>query len=125
MVVASMLAALSALAVGAPLLVSWATGSLAIPHNDAWAYSRIAETFGSTGHIHLVGWNRPFLVGQVVPLGPLGRSVTAQHVLVAALAVVGLVATYVLLMPRVGRKGAIFGDCERRRLARFRVAGSR
>ncbi len=90
-------------AVGVPILLAVITGSLAIPHNDAWSHSKIAEEFATTGSIDLVGWNRTALIGQVVILGPLGDSIVAQQLLVVALSLVGLAATYWYLVPRVGR----------------------
>src|SRR5688500_2588577 len=75
-----MLAAVIGLGVGVPLILAFVTGSVSIPHNDAWAYSRIAATFGRGDGFVLVGWNRLGLFGQVVPLGPLGRWVTVQAI---------------------------------------------
>ena len=95
--------------VALPATLAWATGSLAIPHNDAWSHSKIAMTFARTGDIHLLGWNRTGLLGQVVVLGPLGGSIVAQQLFVAALACVGLVATFFFLQPRTGSASAVFG----------------
>ena len=72
-----------------PLALAFLTGSIAIPHNDAWSHSRIAEGFARDGEIRMLGWNRTALVGQVVPLGPLAASIVAQQVFVAVLAVLG------------------------------------
>src|SRR5579884_3238448 len=63
-----------------PVVVAAATGNLSIPHNDAWSYSRIAQTFGRTGHIRLLDWNRSALVGQFVVLGPLASSIVVTAV---------------------------------------------
>jgi Dolichyl-phosphate-mannose-protein mannosyltransferase len=104
------LTVLSAGAIGLPLLVSWWTGSLGIPHNDGWAFDRVAQTFGRTGHIRLAGWGSMFLVGQVVALGPLAKFVLAQHLFVAATGVAALVSTYLVLVPRVGRRGGLLGS---------------
>lgn len=103
------LAGVLCLCVGWPVLLAVITGSLTIPHNDAWAHAVIAQHYGRTGSIELVGWNRSGLVGQIVVLGPLGRSIIVQQLFVAVLASVGLLATYGLLLPRVGRRGAILG----------------
>jgi hypothetical protein len=84
-------------AVGLPVAAAAATGGLSIPHNDAWAHSRIASRFASGDGLHLVGWNRSSLVGQVVALGPLGRWVTVQHLAVAVAAVWALVVTSALV----------------------------
>jgi hypothetical protein len=101
---------LVAAAVGVPLAISSWSGSLGIPHNDAWAYDQVATWFARTGHIHLVGWGSMFLVGQIVVLGPLAKFIVAQHLFVAATAAVALVATYMLLAPRIGRRGALLGS---------------
>src|SRR5436305_13929403 len=80
------LAGILCLCVGWPMLLAVFTGSLAIPHNDAWAYSLIAEHYARSGSIQLVGWNRAALVGQIVVLGPLGGSIVVQNLFVAVLA---------------------------------------
>ena len=98
-----MLAAAGLLGVLVPLALATTTGGLAIPHNDAWSYSRIAQTFGNNGHIELLGWNRSALFGQFLVLGPLARWVIAQHVFVALLGVVTLAAVHDLLVDTVGR----------------------
>ncbi|MFW8745199.1 hypothetical protein, partial [Mesorhizobium japonicum] len=91
-----------------PLVIAAASGNLSIPHNDAWAYSRIAEVFWSTGRVELVGWNRSPLVGQLLLLAPLGFSVTAQQAGVAALALGTVILTYVLARRYIGdRRGAL------------------
>jgi hypothetical protein len=93
-----------AILVGAvgPAAVAGISGNLSIPHNDAWAYSRIARTFAETGQVHLLSWNRSALLGQIVPLGPLGASVVVQQLFVALLSAVFLVSVYELLRPRFG-----------------------
>ena len=98
-----------ALATGVPLVLAIVTGSIGIPHNDAWSHAKIAEEFGRTGVIQLVGWNRTALVGQVVPLGPLASSIIAQHLFVAALSLVALVATYAYLVRKVVPSAALLG----------------
>ncbi|MFI6759065.1 hypothetical protein ACIBF5_07970 [Micromonospora sp. NPDC050417] len=87
----------------APVVLAVVSGSISIPHNDAWSYSRIAQEFGRTGEIHLLGWNRSALVGQIVVLGPLAASITAQQLFVALLAGVAILACYDLLAPTIGR----------------------
>lgn len=89
-----------------PLALAFFTGSISIPHNDAWAYSKITEHFAETGHIRLQGWNRSSLIGLVVILGPLGRSLIIQHVFVAILAAGSIVLTFALLRPMVGPRRA-------------------
>ena len=100
---------LLALATGLPLGLSIATGSISIPHNDAWSHAKIAQEFGRTGAFQLVGWNRTALVGQVVPLGPLATSIVAQQLFVAALSLVALLATYAYLRSRVAVSAALLG----------------
>jgi hypothetical protein len=95
-------------AVGVPVAAAAATGGLSISHNDAWAHSRIASRFASGGGLHLVGWNRSSLVGQLVALGPLGRWVTVQSLAVAVAAVCALVATYALVARAATRTEGIF-----------------
>ncbi|MCJ0894453.1 hypothetical protein [Rhodococcus sp. ARC_M5] len=98
-----LLASAALLGVAVPLVLATVSGGLAIPHNDAWSYGRIAQTFGYSGHIELLGWNRSALFGQFVVLGPLARSLVAQHLFVAALSVVALAAVYDLVVTTAGR----------------------
>ena len=53
--------------VAGPLALAWKTGSIHIPHNDTWAFSRTAEIFARTGHIKLFNWNAMSLMGAIVP----------------------------------------------------------
>jgi hypothetical protein len=94
--------------IGIPFVLAFVTGSLAIPHNDAWAYSRIAQAFARGEGFHLVGWNRVFLLGQVVLFGQC-PSIAGQHATVGAVAGCGLVAVFVLLRHQVGDARALFG----------------
>ncbi|MEE2854237.1 MAG: glycosyltransferase family 39 protein [Actinomycetota bacterium] len=91
------------------MFLAAATGSWAIPHNDAWAYALIARHYAEQGSIELAGWNRSALIGQIVVLGHLGSSLIVQKVFVAVLAALGLLATYGLLEPRVGGNRALLG----------------
>jgi hypothetical protein len=97
------------MSVGIPLVLAVSTGSIAIPHNDAWSHSRVAQNFATTGRIELLGWNRTALAGQVVILGPLGRSIVAQQLFVAGLSLVALTATYLYLRARVSDGRALLG----------------
>lgn len=97
--------------VGLPLLLSLATGSMVIPHNDAWAHARIAQVYAETGRIVLVGWNRSSLVGMVAVVGPFGASLAAQHSFVIVCSVVALVTTYLLVVPRCGGPAAVLSAC--------------
>ncbi len=85
------------------------TGSFGIPHNDAWSHSRIAQHFAETGEWKLLQWNRTFLIGQIFPLGTLGKSIVCQHLFTAFLAATGLAAAYLTLRRRIGHTGALVG----------------
>lgn len=89
------------------LALSLATGSLGIPHNDAWSHTKIAQVFAQTGEIVLVGWNRAALIGQVLPFAVLGESVVVQHLFVAALGFLGLLAAYDIVARRAGRQAGL------------------
>lgn len=94
-------------AVGLPLTLAITSGSISIPHNDSWAYSRIAVDFARTGSIHLINWNRASLVGQFVPLGPLGRLLVLQQCYVAVLALVTLGCVYQFFLARAEARTAL------------------
>jgi hypothetical protein len=96
------------IAVVLPLAMAIGTGSISIPHNDAWSYSRIGQQFGRSGEIHLLQWNRSSLVGQIAVLGPLARYIAAQQVFVALLSVLALLACHDLLRPVIGQLRAAF-----------------
>ena len=87
-------------AVAVPLAVSWRAGSLSIPRNDDWAYRRAALYFYETGHLRLLGWSVPTLVGQIFWLWPflklLGAHPWVPALSVAVLAVLGIAAWYSL-----------------------------
>lgn len=102
-----LLGALIAAAVGIPVILSIWTGSLAIPHNDAWSHSKIAQTFSQSGTWEFLGWNRTALIGQIVILGPLASSIIGQQVSVAALGAVALVSVYLYARSRIGWSRAL------------------
>ena len=104
-----LLAATLSLGVLGPLLLSWKTGSLHIPHNDTWAFSRSAEIFTRTGHIRLFNWNAVALIGAFVPLGPLGRSIATQQCAIALLSLITLGAAFDVLRPVTGSRRAALG----------------
>jgi hypothetical protein len=104
-----LLAAVIGVLVGVPVALSFITGSIGLPHNDAWSHSKIAQHFARTGVFELVGWNRTALAGQIIPLGPLGRSITAQQLFVSFLAAVGLFSAFIYMRRRVGFAGSIVG----------------
>jgi hypothetical protein len=92
-----------------PLLLSWWTGSLHIPHNDTWAFSRSAEIFARTGHIRLFNWNAMALIGAFVPLGPLGRTIASQTCAIAVLSVISLLVAFDVLRRVTGARRAALG----------------
>ena len=69
----------------------------------------MAQVFGRTGHISLLGWDRTAVVGQFLVLGPLASSLVVQQLFVALLATICLAFVYVLLRPAVGPRRAAFG----------------
>jgi hypothetical protein len=101
------LGVLIAVAVGIPVGLSLLTGSMEIPHNDAWSHSKIAQTFAQSGVWEFLGWNRTALVGQIVILGPLASSILAQQFVVAVFGVVALVSIYLYTRNRIGGSGAL------------------
>ena len=98
------------------MAASLSTGSWWIPHNDDWAFTRIAERFARTGDTSLTGWNNMSVVGQVFVLGPLGTNALARHVFVLA----GALLFVVLLLGRPGTPWSLVG---RFRAPRLVVSG--
>ncbi|HEX3801486.1 MAG TPA: glycosyltransferase family 39 protein [Solirubrobacteraceae bacterium] len=105
----SWLLAIAGLGFGLPLLIGAVTGNLAIPHNDAWSYSRITRELWLTGHWTLLGWNRTTLIGQSVMIGPLGRWVAAQQTAVAVLGLMVLYCVYELMSGSLDTRKALLG----------------
>ena len=92
-----------------PLWLSAYTGSIRIPHNDTWAFSRTAQLFAHTGHIVLFNWNAMSLLGMIIPLGPFGGSIAVQSCIVAVLAVIALAAIFDLFRAYGGPRRAALG----------------
>lgn len=93
------LAGLMLLGVAVPLVVAALSGSLAIPHNDDWAYRRDALNFYTHGHFHFVGWGAMTLVGQLLWVWPFQATVrgpVAFALSTIVLAAVGVAAAYLL-----------------------------
>lgn len=86
--------------IGLPVLSAWAKGSIAIPHNDDWAYFRIVFHLADTGTLQLVGWNEAMFLGQLVWAIPLakvfGDTFFAINTVSALISAGGLVLTYLL-----------------------------
>ncbi|MEY9855889.1 hypothetical protein ABH935_001493 [Catenulispora sp. GAS73] len=99
----------AAIGIGFPFLVSAWTGSLSIPHNDSWCFSRAVEIFARTGRVHLFNWNSMALVGQFIPLWKAGRWILVQDAYIGVLAVVALWAVFDILRAVGGRRRAAVG----------------
>jgi hypothetical protein len=106
---AALVSAALFLGVLGPLWLSAYTGSIRIPHNDTWAFSRTAQLFADTGHIVLFNWNAMALLGMIIPLGPFGGSITVQSCVVAVLAVIALAAIFDLFQVYGGPRRAALG----------------
>jgi hypothetical protein len=93
-------AAVIAAVVLAAVVVSGLTGSLGIPHNDAWSYGKTAMGFAGTGQMHLPGWGQMFLLGQIVTTVPFlllfGSHESTLQIYGAAAATLALACTYLL-----------------------------
>ena len=88
-----------------PLVYAALSGNLAIPHNDTWAFGRSAMDFVHTGQVRMYNWNMMGLAGLVVVAWPVGASLAAQSVFIAAIAVAGLLACYDVLAGALGPEG--------------------
>ncbi|MEZ0114922.1 hypothetical protein ABH920_008957 [Catenulispora sp. EB89] len=99
----------AAIGVVFPFVVSAWTGSLSIPHNDSWCFSRAIEIFARTGRVHLFNWNSMALVGLFIPLWKAGRWILVQDAYVGVLAVVALGAVFDILRAVGGRRRAAVG----------------
>lgn len=93
------------LGVFVPLVYAALSGNLGIPHNDTWAFGRSAMDFVHTGRVRMYNWNMMGLAGLVVVAWPVGASLAAQSVFVAAIAVAGLLACYDVLAGALGPEG--------------------
>ena len=97
--------------IGLPLLSAIATGSIAIPHNDDWAFFRILFHLKETGDLQLVGWNEMMFLGQLLWALPIASVfgdnigvVTAVNALISAF---GLILTYLLAKRFVAARWAL------------------
>jgi hypothetical protein len=101
-----------AVGVGIPLLIATATGAIAIPHNDDWAYSRVALTLASEHKLRLVGWNQTNLIGHIIWAQPFlaifGHSQPVLHAAQALAAATGLVTAYFVLRRFLSSGAALF-----------------
>ena len=91
-------------------MVSALGHGLSIPHNDGWAYAKIAREFADHLDFQLLAWNRPGLVGQVLLAVPLSHAlpdvVVAQHLTVWVTGVALVLAGYRFFEPELGPSGA-------------------
>jgi hypothetical protein len=91
-------------------LISALGHGLSIPHNDGWAYAKIARGFADHLDFQLLAWNRPGLVGQVLLAAPLSHAlpdvVVAQHLTVWVSGVALVLAGYRFFEPELGPSGA-------------------
>lgn len=92
------LALVLGLCIGIPLVSAIVTGSIAIPHNDDWAFFRILFHLADTGDLRLVGWNEMMFFGQLLWAVPIawitGPDLAAINVVNASISGVGLILTY-------------------------------
>lgn len=99
--------------VGASLLSSALTGSLDIPHNDDWAYSRVALDLARTGELRLVGWTPSSLIGHVLWAQPFlslfGTTLRVLHFAQAVAAAVGLLCSFVVMRRLLRFRDALLG----------------
>ncbi len=95
-----------------PIAYAWHFGALGIPRNDDWAYIRAAFHLAESGRVTGSGWAGMNLVGQLVLSLPViwvfGHRVAALQVEVAAVGVLGLVATFDLAKQLLRPRPAIF-----------------
>lgn len=104
-----LLAGVILISVGIPVLIAVVSGSISVPHNDAWSHARIAQHWAAGEGFRLLNWNRTALVGQIVVLGPLAASMAAQQLFVALMAVIGLIAVFAFLRARMDLPRALLG----------------
>ena len=97
--------------VGLPVLSAIVTGSIAIPHNDDWAFFRILFHLAETGDLQLVGWNEMMLMGQLLWALPiaslLGDNLGAVTVVNALISGLGLILTYLFATRFVAARWAL------------------
>lgn len=107
----AMVAAIVAFCVGLPVASAIVTGSIAIPHNDDWAFFRILFDLAQTGELRLVGWNEMMFFGQLLWALPLawlaGENLAVITLANAMVAAVGLVLTYRLARRFLSDEGAL------------------
>lgn len=95
------LTGLLALGVGLPLVLGIVSGAAVVPHNDDPSMRRVALDLLRTGHLQLNGWTSMTLVGQIAFVQPFlwvtNGGPWAFAAATVAMAVVGIVASYLLV----------------------------
>jgi 4-amino-4-deoxy-L-arabinose transferase-like glycosyltransferase len=93
--------------------MAYVTGVMDVPIDDDWAYSRIARTLYSTGHLHLIGWNEVSLIGQLFWTFPFmavfGTSLEVLHWSNIVAGAIGLLASYSVFRHFLRPGPALFG----------------
>lgn len=108
------MAALVAL-VALAAVITWREGALGVARNDDWSYHRALEHWVGTGQLALVDFNEQTLVGQLALarlVAPVSTSIAARQLLTVVIAVIAVIALYLLvrdLLPR--RSAAVAGVC--------------
>ncbi len=105
-----LLLVLAGVGVVVPLAAARHFGAFGIPRGDDWSYLQTLFRFADHGHLDGNHWVSMTLVGQVGLATPVvwvfGHSIRAVQVTAALLGFVGLVATFWLAHPIVGRRAA-------------------
>lgn len=95
-----------------PLAIAARFGALSIPRNDAWSYVLATYRLADHGRLYGNGFVGKALVGQLFGSVPtvwiFGHSITALHVEVALIGVVGLLAVHDLARHFVPPRTALF-----------------
>jgi len=96
----------------APIAYAWHFGALGIPRNDDWAYAPAAFQFAHSLKVTGGNWAAMNLVGQLVLSFPVvslfGNRIAALQIEVAAIGVVGLLATFDLARQLLSPRRALF-----------------
>jgi 4-amino-4-deoxy-L-arabinose transferase-like glycosyltransferase len=88
------------LGIGVPVVSAYLTGTIDVPQNDDWSYSRIVLNLHQTGHLDLVGWNEMSLIGHLLwglPfLEVFGANLRVLHLGQALAGAIGIVCTFLV-----------------------------
>jgi hypothetical protein len=101
------------LTIALPFAYAGAVGTLWIPHNDDWAFSRVALEFHATGQFGLLGAGQMTLIGHVLWAQPflwaLGPGLVALHVANAVAGTLGIVASFLVFRRMSAGRNALLG----------------